>query len=251
MLKDPDRPDFPVVTILVDGEDVLAQLNGGVMGFDPADILDSGALVPTDPPRRVAVYRCGCGEAGCGCVAPVIELLCERVRWRDFRDFTGVYHSPLDDRAPAGGSPLGLADMDFDAVQYRHEVERAAADRGWETADRRTARLALEILRQHDDHFTKQGYWRGWVAPHWNQPGKFFVEFIGPLGQILVVLAPTAVSPEARAAEMATELLATEPEHWAIDTRHNWPADQVREAIAARLAARDRTANDPTDTTRD
>jgi len=64
-LRKPERPNHPVVTILIDGEDVLGDMSGGFIGFDPADILDSGALIPTDPPRRVAVYRCSCGEAGC------------------------------------------------------------------------------------------------------------------------------------------------------------------------------------------
>ncbi len=238
--NDPDRPNYPAVMILVDGEDILAQLAGGFVGFDPADILDTGALLPADPPRRVAVYRCGCGEAGCGCVAPVIERTGGSIRWHDFRDFTGVYHSPLDDPAPAGGSPHGLADLEFDAARYLQEVERATADRVWETADRRTARLLLEILRQNDKHLTGLGYWRGWVAPHWNEPGNFHVEFIGPLGQVLVAFSPTADTPEAQADEMARQLLATEPEHWSVDIRHKWPAEQVRQAVAARQAARDR-----------
>jgi hypothetical protein len=56
VLSDPDRPNYPVVTFLIDGEDILGQLNGGFIGFDPADILDNHALLPIDPPRRVAVY---------------------------------------------------------------------------------------------------------------------------------------------------------------------------------------------------
>lgn len=237
--RDPVRPNYPVVTILIDGEDVLGQLNGGFMGFDPADILDSGALLPNGPPRRVAVYRCSCGEAGCGCVAPLIAQLADRVRWSDFRDFTGVYNSPLDDPEPTGGSVHALPDLEFDAAEYRQEVERAAADRGWETAERRTARLLFESLARIDLRFAEQGYWRGWVAPHWNEPGKFHVEFIGPRGQVLVALVPTAGTPEEQADEMAQFMLSTEPDQWNIEVRHEWPPDQVSETIAARRAARD------------
>jgi hypothetical protein len=83
VLRDPARPSYPQVTILIDGDDILGRLNGGFIGFDPAQILDSGALLSKDPPRRVAVYRCTCGEAGCGCIAPVIEQIEDRVRWTD------------------------------------------------------------------------------------------------------------------------------------------------------------------------
>jgi hypothetical protein len=163
-LLDPGRPSYPVVTIHIDGEDVLGKLPGGFIGFDPEEILDSGALLPTDPPLRVAVYRCSCGEAGCGCVAPVIELTGGHIRWSDFRDSTGVYARPLDDPAPTGGSAHGLANLEFGAAQYRREVERASLDRSWETNERRTARLLRKALSQIDAQFTDVGYWRGWVT---------------------------------------------------------------------------------------
>ena len=50
--------------------------------------------LPTNPPRRVAVYRCQCGEAGCGCAAPIIVERNGCVIWEDTRDVTGVYVDP-------------------------------------------------------------------------------------------------------------------------------------------------------------
>jgi hypothetical protein len=83
--------DWPVVTVLVDGADVIGDATG-FQGFDPDMILgDDRPLVPLAPLRRVAVYRCSCGEPGCGVAAAVISTAGEVVTWTDFRDFTGVY----------------------------------------------------------------------------------------------------------------------------------------------------------------
>jgi hypothetical protein len=66
-----DRPDRPVVQILVDGRKAFADQLPGWQGFDPADMLgDQSPLLPEDLGRRVAVYRCSCGIAGCGVIAP-------------------------------------------------------------------------------------------------------------------------------------------------------------------------------------
>ena len=45
----------------------------GRSGFDPRQILGAPfPLLPVDLGRRVAVYRCSCGQPGCGVIAPVI-----------------------------------------------------------------------------------------------------------------------------------------------------------------------------------
>ena len=138
---------IPIITILIDGRDRLGSLKGRFKGFDPEEILDSGALVPRDPPRRVAVYRCGeCGEAGCACVAPITERRGDKVVWSDFRDITGVFVHPLTNELPSGGITLGDWTITFDADQYLAELDRAASDRSWETAARRSARLLRKQL---------------------------------------------------------------------------------------------------------
>jgi hypothetical protein len=52
-VQDESRPDYPVVTILIDDADVFGSLDGGFIGFDPSEILDTGALLPAEPPERV------------------------------------------------------------------------------------------------------------------------------------------------------------------------------------------------------
>ncbi|MFC2177133.1 hypothetical protein ACFLRH_01820 [Actinomycetota bacterium] len=239
-LRQPKQPNYPVVTILIDGEDILGRLGGGdgFIGFDPEKILDSGALVPAAQRRRVAVYRCFCGEAGCGVVAPVIEQIGDRVRWSDFRDFTGEYHGPLLHPSPSGGEPHPLTDLEFDADQYRREVERAATDRSWETAARQTARHLGEILARNDQRLTEQGYWRGWVGPHPDEEGKFQVEFVGPRGQVVIALVVSSGTPEEQAAEVADAILSTAPDGWNVEISHDWPPDLVRKAIAHRRESR-------------
>ncbi len=126
------RPNQPIVQILIDGEDLFAggRASEGFVGFDPRKILETGALIPAEPPRRVAVYRCGCGEAGCGCVAPVIERQGGLMVWSDPRDFVGVYVSPIyDARIESEGSLHDFGDLVFDAEQYLAEADRATQDR--------------------------------------------------------------------------------------------------------------------------
>lgn len=81
--------NYPEVRLLVDGDDLLAR-DGHDRGNDPADILDTGALLPADPPRRIAFYRRR-----------------DLVEWSDVRDLTGVYLRAARARGRAG--PAGIA----------------------------------------------------------------------------------------------------------------------------------------------
>lgn len=64
--------DQPKVVILVQGHDVFGLL--GLIGFAPSELFClTRPLVPTDPAQRIAVYRCNCGQGGCGCIAPLIK----------------------------------------------------------------------------------------------------------------------------------------------------------------------------------
>jgi uncharacterized protein YjbI with pentapeptide repeats len=127
---DPYEQRLLRVTILLEGKDLFG-LDGSI-GFHPDDLLgESAPLIPSNPPRRVAVYRCSCGEAGCGCVAPLVMRVGAEVHWRDFRYFTGVYSRPDDSPSPEGGASLPIPTLRFDAAQYEAEVERASKDRSW------------------------------------------------------------------------------------------------------------------------
>ncbi|WP_427886926.1 hypothetical protein ACQHIV_28920 [Kribbella sp. GL6] len=219
-----EQPDWPVVAILVDGQNPFAAVAPDRQGFDPAAILgpptpaptpdlgplapdptcDLGPLVPDDAGRRVAVYRCSCGEPGCGVIAPYIVPSPDRRRisWVDFRDYTGVFDDPLTDLT-ADGRPWDLPDLHFDRTQYLTEVHRATTDRSWETPRRATARLLT-------DRLTTVPHLR-WISPAWNADGVQLS--IEPPGhhQLLLHLTSTAPTPSQAADDMAQQLLSCPP----------------------------------------
>lgn len=143
-------PDWPMVSIRVDGNDPFREVADGWLGFDPAEILGAESpLLPTEFGRRVAVRRCSCGEAGCGVIAPTIVGSPDgrRISWIDFRDYVGVFISPVGDEATDDdGEQWDLPDVHFDRDQYVAEVARASEDRSWETPRRRVARLVHQQL---------------------------------------------------------------------------------------------------------
>ncbi len=169
-----DNPDRPVVAIEVDGRNPFEQVADGWTGFDPADMFGpERPLQPRDPTRRIAIYRCSCGEPGCGVIAPLVVRSSDgrRVSWTDFRRYTGVFNGPVaDDAARYKGDSWGLPAIHFDAAQYTDEVRRAAADRSWETPRRLTARLVEEQLRAVG--FTLlPDLGLDWVSPAWQADG--------------------------------------------------------------------------------
>jgi len=143
-------PDYPVVTVLVDGEDPFQGVAKGWRGFDPAKILGPDSpLIPDDTGGRVAVYTCSCGIAGCGVLAPLIVPSPDRTRisWVDFRDYVGVFVGPVAPGvADHEGRPWPLPDIHFEREQYLGEIRRMVNDRSWETPRRTTARLVEERL---------------------------------------------------------------------------------------------------------
>lgn len=57
-----DRPDWPVVRVLVDGRDPFAAVAPGWRGFDPAEIL--GPDSPLLPADQGGAWRCTAARAG-------------------------------------------------------------------------------------------------------------------------------------------------------------------------------------------
>jgi hypothetical protein len=168
-----DRPDWPVVSILVDSENPFRSEAADWRGFDPREILGTDSpLIPTDSGRRVAVTTCSCGIAGCGVIAPMIVASPDgrRISWVDFRDFTGVFDRPIADTRDLEGRPWGFPDLHFDRQQYLAEVERATADRTWETSTRVTARLLTGLLRDREPALVPD-FKLSWVSPHWDGDG--------------------------------------------------------------------------------
>jgi hypothetical protein len=123
----PGRPGSGPVSVLVDGRPAFAAVAPQWQGFDAAELLGPDSpLLPVHPWRRVAVYRCSCGIADCGVIAPLIaQYGPDLVRWADFRDYDGVFDGPVLDEDPQDGEPWNLPDLWFDRDQYLAEVHRA------------------------------------------------------------------------------------------------------------------------------
>jgi hypothetical protein len=160
------------------------------------------------------MYRCSCGEAGCGVTAPYIVGSPDRSRisWVDFRDYVGVFAGPLaPGSADHEGRPCEPLDFHFDRAQYLAEVRQATADRSWETLRRQTARLPEEKLRPVLPTLD-------WVSPAWRAEGVE-ISLQGPdcTQQLLHLTSPALTS-----AETATDMAHPTTTH---STHH--PASSV------------------------
>lgn len=218
-----ERPDWPVVRILVDGADPFEGVAPNWLGFDPDDILGPGSpLLPGAGRRRVAVYRCSCGEAGCGVIAPAIDLSDDGrfVRWQDFRNYVGVFFGPLATGADPELIPSrrwDVPDLRFDSEQYLATVAHAAEDRSWETPRRRTSRLLYEHLERLDLVLPPNLPLRR-VTPAWEGDGvvAWFEreDADGVLSQHHLQLSSRHEDPEHAARELADAILSTPPSDW-------------------------------------
>lgn len=218
------RPDWPVLSVRVNGRNPFEQVAKDWRGFDPATILGAGSpLVPDGAGNRVAVYRCSCGEAGCGVIAPFIVVSPdhERISWVDFRDYVGVFGGPVaPEAAEYEGKPWALPDIHFDREQYLAEVRRVTSDRSWETLRRQQSRLLEEHLRSMDLVLPPTLTLR-WVSPASRKEGMMLsFEHATPDGderrhsQKLLLLNSAEADPIQAAADMAEQLLSTSPEDW-------------------------------------
>jgi hypothetical protein len=224
----PGESDHPVVLLLVDGRDVLA--GDGHRGFGPESLLHKGdPLVPVSPPRRVVLYHCGCGVAGCSGRACTISESDGVVHWSAFRRLVGLDY-PLDDTlSDEHARPDDVPDLAFDAAQYRAEVQRAKLDRSWETPRRRVARLLTERLAAETQRWAELGFEfrSAWL---WgDDEGIYAINLHREGNQLLIgVRTQPEADEEAIVNEMATKVLAGDERTWFViyDQRHpSLPAD--------------------------
>jgi hypothetical protein len=218
------HPDYPVVTILVDGREAFARHDRhSYKGFSPAQILGPDSpLLPQAAPRRVAIYRCSCGITSCGCVAPLISWHGDQVRWSDFRDFTGIFDGPATQASPDGGMALPFPGLVFDASSYRAEIERASADRSWQTAGWQAAHLLWQILDRARGQLARLGWVPDGIRSAY-QPGQFDVWLTDTSHreQIRIRLTAASGTPADRARHMADTLTSTHPGKWPVTRRQS------------------------------
>ncbi|WP_328321094.1 hypothetical protein OHA70_23510 [Kribbella sp. NBC_00382] len=211
----PGVPDWPVLSIRVNGESPFAKVAKDWQGFDPGKMLGRPSpLIPDDAGHRVALYRCSCGEAGCGVIAPFVVASPDRKRisWVDFRDYVGVFTGPTAPMAADhDGKPWQLPDLHFDYAQYVAEVQRATADRSWETPRRKLARLLDERLTPMNLTLPPD-LPLTWVTPAWKAEGVV-LSFSGTSQQLLH-LNSTQADPAQAAEDITHQLLSTSPHNW-------------------------------------
>lgn len=212
----------PQVRVFVDGVGPFDEVAPEHLGFDPQDVLlGESPLHPILGGRRVAVYRCSCGQAGCGVIAPWIEFAAdgERVIWSDFRNYTGVFGRPRPDVDPDAYDHRPRWDIDpitFDKSQYVDEIERAAADMSWEIPIRTTARLLDERLSGLG-LLVPPGYRFSWVAAQ--RDDSICISFWDrnsneTTPQRMLRMTSAEADPKAAADDIAERLLATPAAEW-------------------------------------
>jgi hypothetical protein len=229
--------DDPTLSMLIDGRPVFESVNkSGYQGFDPATMLwDTDALSVTESARRVAMYRCSCGEPGCGVVAPLVSLEGDLVRWSDFRDYTGVFSEPTLDPEQESeylgtnhGHHLPMDDFSFDRVAYESAVKRARLDHSWESPERVTARIVSDALRADQETFAAEGRRVGWVAyPWWKEarsgwmvetrrrfPDGHVVTWEDDIEQAVAEVSTAPASPDDQAADILRKLRSVPIKQW-------------------------------------
>ncbi|MGH1565533.1 hypothetical protein [Mumia sp. DW29H23] len=134
-----DRELGLVAVLLVDGTPILHD-EGSFVPMSADEVLGTGALLPVDPPRRVALTECACGGGvGCANASVVISERRGLIRWTEAAhapEYSGAVPDPdldldEDEREAFRPRPLDIADVAFDAAQYRDEVDRANDDERW------------------------------------------------------------------------------------------------------------------------
>lgn len=212
------------MSILVDGRSPFEAVAPGWRGFDPAEMLGPDSpLLPVGIGRRVALYRCTCGIAGCGVIAATIARSPDgrRISWSDFRDHVGVFERPLtnEEHDVEDGRPWPLTDLHFDSVQYESEVRRLAADASWETPRRRTARRVQEQLEEQGLLAAAPELALQWTAPAWDTEGvmlSFGRLSQGPpdTEQMLLHLVSSYDDSDDAAAEIVDKLANVDVRNW-------------------------------------
>ena len=178
------------VMLWVENDNLLSRFDGDAMGLDPDDILVTPCpLLPSDRPRTVLIGRCDCGVIGCGDAEVTIARDGDVVSWTTDVRTIGVR---------------------FDAAQYIGEIERALADRSWETPERTAAWLiAASIDRAH---LARAGLTFTWASGR--ARSHVMTVALTASGYQILVRVPWRDEPPHVIAEMCSQLLGTDPRTW-------------------------------------
>lgn len=112
------------VALFVDGEERFAEIgSGGYIGLHPSELADQQALTdPSTSPKGVFLYRCDCGELGCGAVMARVFRSRDQVVWDHFG--SGNQPLPNHDDAVPHNDALFFAEGEYESVM--NEVKELA-----------------------------------------------------------------------------------------------------------------------------
>ena len=130
------------VCLLADDTNLVDKFATGLMGLDPGDLLIEPCVLRAESSPHIALIgRCSCGIVGCGSVEVTIQKDGDRVIW------TAIDSS---------------LSVQFEAVQYDAEVERALHDQGWETPERTAGRLISQAVDRTS--LARRGFEFSWAS---------------------------------------------------------------------------------------
>lgn len=199
------------VRLLVDGEDVLADVFTEGPGEDPRYLLvPDGPLIAASEPREVRLAEADCTEGCCGALYVTIRRDGDHVIWNEWRN-------PYEDE-------VDLPEFRFDAQEYGAEVERATKDHNWEWPARTVARLLEQDLRERKEWLARWecelGAVSAWPSEpdqinlflfHPVHPGRSVIREDRPWLQFGMVLAVSSDDPADQTARLVEQLTAGDP----------------------------------------
>jgi hypothetical protein len=109
---------------------------------------------------------------------------------------------------------MGIADLAFDAAQYRAEVARVSAGLPWETGHTKTMRLLERFLGREKDRLARLGWKLDFVQ--WGPSGYWIAFTDADDVQTIVELDADPGPPAGRATAMASFLFTTPPPRWPV-----------------------------------
>lgn len=110
------------VRVLLDGMDVLADIDQSALGLDPVEFFSQSSLLGSG---MLLIGRCGCGCVGCGDVSVEVFRNADEVEW--FSEYP----------------PIGR--ITFDIVEHDRVISTGSDDHSWETVERTAERLISEL----------------------------------------------------------------------------------------------------------
>ncbi len=117
------------VRIIVDGRDIIEQIDREMLGIDPPEFFEYSTLLGSG---ELTIARCGCGVIGCGDATVNVMRDKTTVTWDHFNPQTG-----------------GVDSLTFSRSQYDSAVADAMNNHDWETTERTAERLIGDIDFSH------------------------------------------------------------------------------------------------------